>query len=861
MNNDYPILVFPKKEEVERTKRKMMVPKPHYPSVDTISKRIEPKFDKLQEALDNRMHLQQGAEGLNPEDVLVLETAGRVEDFYKAVQRVEGLEWLIEEDFEGEPDEDFYLVDDEGNPTDKELASRLYLVSTNSQALQWLRNKYKEYKENPDARMERGYGKFKDVFKQLRDVRFWDYKDRLDGSDFIEEWLRDNAEGDIKFQIELWFRDSVKRRAKSQQQVVDLVQDCGGRVLTTCEIAEIKYHALLVEVPGVAMRRIIEGAEVKSLIKCSDVMYFKQLAQTMTLPMEEDEEGIELPETEPFDEPLPSGNPIVAIFDGCPMGHHRNLEGRLIVDDPDDFGSQYEAHRRQHGTEMSSLIIHGDLCNRGPAISTPLYLRPVMVPFGRQNQECMPEDILGVDLIHRAVKRLFEGENGQPPVAPTVKIINFSIGDAARVFYRTMSPMAKLLDWLSYKYNVLFVISAGNILDQLFPMGCSYDVFKGKSQDDISKIITSELLKRRMEHRILAPSESINNLTVGAVHKDHSQIIAYGDKINPYDCVHPSTYTRFGGGFKNSIKPDLVYDGGRQLLLPYRNSDSTVLTPTLQIGTPGVEAAWPTPTRSDSAFTKGTSGATALISRHAYHCYQELEEILDAYGLPDSHVHLMIKALTVHGCSWDGIEENVEKYLPNGLDGRTIKGIKRQWLGYGYPEFEKSLTCNPQRVTVLGFGDLKNEEAHVYKLPLPPSLVSKNVKRKLTVTLAWMSEVAPQNQRYRKAKLWVEMLENKRIADERTDVADNRASRRGTLQHEVFESELPFPFEDGDSLSIKVNCANDAGEIVNPIKYAIAVSLELGEGVDVDLLNEINIYEEVRDRLRVPIRIANTANT
>jgi len=281
----------------------------------------------------------------------------------------------------------------------------------------------------------------------------------------------------------------------------------------------------------------------------------------------------------------------------------------------------------------------------------------------------------------------------------------------------------------------------------------------------------------------------------------------------------------------------------------------------LQIGTPGVEAAWPTPTRSDSAFTKGTSGATALISRHAYHCYQEMEEILDAYGLPDSHVHLMIKALTVHGCSWDGIEENVEKYLPNGLDGRTIKGIKRQWLGYGYPEFEKSLTCNPQRVTVLGFGDLKNEEAHVYKLPLPPSLVSKNVKRKLTVTLAWMSEVAPQNQRYRKAKLWVEMLENKRIADERKDVADNRASRRGTLQHEVFESELPFPFEDGDSLSIKVNCANDAGEIVNPIKYAIAVSLELGEGVDVDLLNEINIYEEVRDRLRVPIRIANTANT
>ena len=101
------------------------------------------------------------------------------------------------------------------------------------------------------------------------------------------------------------------------------------------------------------------------------------------------------------------------------------------------------------------------------------------------------------------------------------------------------------------------------------------------------------------------------------------------------------------------------------------------------------------------------------------------------------------------------------------------------------------------------------------------------------------------------------MPENQRIADTRTDLADAWAPRRGTLQHEVFESDVPFPYEDGDSLSIKINCANDAGEIENPIKYAIAVTLELGEGVDVDLFNEINIYQEVRDRLRVPIRIAN----
>lgn len=856
-NNDHPILVFPKKEEVERTKRKMVIQKPHFPSAGKMVQRIEPKFTKLQEALDNRIHLQQGAEGLNPEEVLVLETAGRVEDFYKAVKRVEGLEWLIEEDFESEPDEDFYLTDEDGNRLDKELPSRLYLLSSNKKALDWLESHYKEYSNNPDAKFERGYGKFKEVFAQLRDVRSWDYRDRLDGSDFLDEWINGDVECDVKFQIELWFRNTEKRRTEAQQKVTDLVKKCGGRLISSCVIPEIEYHALLVEVSSSSMRSIIEDSEVKSLISCSDVMYFKQLAQTMTLPMSDEEEIIEMPESEPFDEPLPTGEPIVAILDGYPMSGHRFLEGRIIVDDPDGFGSKYEVHRMLHGTEMSSLIIHGDKNNRGPAINTKLYLRPVMVPFGLRNQECMPEDILSVDLIHRAVRRIFEGENGQPPVAPTVKIINFSIGDAARVFYRSMSPMAKLLDWLSYKYNVLFVISAGNILDQAFPMGCRYEEFASKSQEVISKYITNELLKRRIEHRILAPSESINNLTVGAVHKDYSTIPEYGEKINPYDCIHPSTYTRFGGGFKNSVKPDLVYDGGRQMLLPYRASDPTVLTPSTYICTPGVEAAWPTEKRSDTAFTKGTSGATALISRHAYHCYQELKEILDTYGLPDSHVHLMVKAMTVHGCSWDGIEENIERFLPDGLDGRAIKGIKRQWLGYGYPDFDKSLVCNSQRVTVLGYGDLRNEEAHVYRMPLPPSLASKNVKRRLTVTLSWMSDVAPQTQRYRKAKLWVEILENQRIAETRTDLADAWAPRRGTLQHEVFESNVPFPFEDGDCLSIKINCANDAGEIENSIKYAIAVTLELGEGVDVDLLNKINIYQEVRDRLRVPIRIAN----
>lgn len=47
--------------------------------------------------------------GLEPETVLVIEIAGRVDDFKQAVEATHGLEWLGEWDVDDiEPDDDFY---------------------------------------------------------------------------------------------------------------------------------------------------------------------------------------------------------------------------------------------------------------------------------------------------------------------------------------------------------------------------------------------------------------------------------------------------------------------------------------------------------------------------------------------------------------------------------------------------------------------------------------------------------------------------------------------------------------------------------------------------------------------------------
>ena len=81
---------------------------------------------------------------------------------------------------------------------------------------------------------------------------------------------------------------------------------------------------------------------------------------------------------------------------------------------------------------------------------------------GQFVEESIPEGILPVDLVHRAVLRMCEGEGGEPPTAPSVRVISLSVCDRSRPFVREISSQARLIDWLAQKYNTLFIVSAGN---------------------------------------------------------------------------------------------------------------------------------------------------------------------------------------------------------------------------------------------------------------------------------------------------------------------------------------------------------------------------------------------------------------
>jgi hypothetical protein len=848
-----PLLLFPTPETASRSTLGGGGGRVRRPTPQRQWERLSPVFSQLQTAFDaRRIEIQQSAAGIIPEQILVIETVGSIENFANAVKRIDGLEWMGEIEIdEITPDEEFY---DETKP-DKELSGRLYLVLTNQQALEQMLSLWRRYQEDPTMQFEHGLTKFRDVFLNLKSLRRWDVQDRLLETGVIDIWHEDlEYDGDrvIPFEAELWFRGSDELRAVSASHVTNLVQQAGGRILNQSVIEGIAYHGLLAELPAHAIRAIVENPTTE-LVKCENVMFFRPVGQ-MVVGDKAPEGDVEVAQIEEM--PLPTGNPVVALFDGVPLANHRLLAGRLVVDDPDSWEADYAASERVHGSSMASLIVHGDLNQPQPPLSRPVYVRPIMKPlnwFDTPRPEGIPENCLAVDLIHRAVKRLFEGDQGEGPAAPQIKVINLSIGDRARQFTQSMSPIARLLDWLSVKYDVLFVVSAGNHPTTI-SLGVSREEFDAFQADEFEAATIKALYRDARHRKLLSPAETINGISVGAVHLDEAQVAYQGNRIDPFGRPLPSPVSAFGSGYRRAIKPDVIFYGGRQWYrLPLQPTNPVTIEPAIFRTTPGNKVASPGSLAGElnaTSYSCGTSNATALISRAAGICYDSLQQIFNEQAAevdPSNYEVPLLKAMLVHGCSWGDVGLRISEVLRTPENGRQLSGLISRWIGYGIPVVDRVLDCTEQRATVLGFGQLSDGEAHVFSLPLPPSLGSRPEWRRLTVTLAWLSPISASTQKYRTASLWFEMSNNG-LAPTRSD-ADWRAVRRGTVQHEVFEGQRAEPFIDGEAIEIKVNCREDAGKIQKLVAYGLAVSLEVAEGLD------IAVYNEIRTRIAPAIQI------
>lgn len=823
--------------------------------------RLGPRITELEQYLARgETQLSESAAGVVPEEVVVFDIAGSVDDFVRAVRRIEGMEWLVESDeFDSESDEDFGPID----PLGDKYSSRLYLILANQQALRQLLALWQEYQEIEEGtgdRWPRGRAAWGRVFGSLKDLRLWGAEDRLRDTGLIEEWqaLRELGMDQFPLEIDLWFRDNVNRRMEVEETIGRIVERVDGEVLSSHAMPEIGYHGILARLRAEDADRVLNREEVELLLS-GHVMLLRPAGQFAVTPLPRQTSGDSFVPAAGL--PL-AGIPRVALLDGAPLSQHSLLEGRVIVSDPDGFDDHYGPGERKHGTAMSSAIIHGDLSAEELPLTSPLLVRPIMQPnpSSLDREERMPADRLAVDLVHSAVHEILDEEASGGPVAPSVRVINLSICIPSRPLEQVMSPMGRLLDWLSWRYKVLFVVSAGNHADEMI-LDMPRDEFSELPNDDKSRAAIVALWNTARIRRILSPADSINGITVASTHEDGFQGAGFRREALFETEVFPSPLNPLGPGFGRSVKPDVLAPGGRQ---PYRlsaaatDSGMGVLRAIPEGQPPGIlvaDGGSDIGLLDSVSYTRGTSNAAAAVTRLG----AKVIDVLKSGDLPldDEFLAVATKCLIGHSAAWGASEGIIADAITPDGNRRERRLASSYFWGFGKISEERAVTATDQRFTAVGWDYLAKDETHTYEFPLPPIMSGQRMKKRLVLTLAWFTPISSTDRRYRKAKLWVEPIEGteKLLGVSRAQV-DHHMVRRGTLQHECFEGASAAAFIDGEALRLRVSCREDAGGLRDStIGYALAVSLEAAGEMQLNLMNPVNLYDEMLVRLKTAVRV------
>ncbi len=335
-----PLLQIPEATRNEREKRAPVPVDPNAkiakPGFGRQSQRLGPRFDRLrnvaaQPAAQAGMTLRADPDGIAPERALVFEVAGSLGDFYSQVGRIRGLEFLLEDDADLEPNDDFHTLQTKQGEqvrTEKPVGGRLYMAMPDMQALREILSLWDRYRQGQD--MPRGFAPWRTLFDMLSDLRAWGPQDRVlpETLAYWKERIADRPDDPVRFEVEMWFHERAERRTRAVASIEGQLAELGGQVVTAAVIEPIRYHGILVDLSPQRVQELIDHPDV-TLARLDDIMYLRP--QSVAAIVEPEEYG------EPTDAaggPAPAGDPVAALLDGVPVANHQRLAGRLILDDP-----------------------------------------------------------------------------------------------------------------------------------------------------------------------------------------------------------------------------------------------------------------------------------------------------------------------------------------------------------------------------------------------------------------------------------------------------------------------------------------------------------------------------------------------
>lgn len=371
------------------------------------------------------------------------------------------------------------------------------------------------------------------------------------------------------------------------------------------------------------------------------------------------------------------------------------------------------------------------------------------------------------------------------------KIFNLSFNADRPIEGEDISFIGAELDAISIKYNIQFVISAGN--HEL------YSVY-----DNLTDILDDS------DSRIASPADSVLGLVVGSIMTEQvkSSISQAGD-ISPF--------SRIGPGFAGTLKPDFVAPGGSCFArttpkgletIPYDSKCATVLTPDGKLG-----------------LDVGTSFSSPIVSG-------ELAQIFKNFSEVDNSL-LISKALLIHTTEslWD----------LEALKEDEIEEIAK-YQGNGITNLDRAIYSTDSSVSFIRTGTLDRVNKEKIKFYIPEILASQKGRNtaKVTVTVVTQPDVdRTKGTEYCKSYVRASL---KKVDGSGRLLPGNPNVKMGREKYQSYQhfSKLFSRFEPGDwqiwlQPFARWDTPND-----EPIPYALVVSIE-------DTSGQLDLYGSIKN--------------
>lgn len=795
---------------------------------------FSPKFNRLAEVLQRDptgLELRGDPTALAPERLLVFEVRGSISIFAAAVRRIPGLELVDEEELSADDHDELPVA---------------YLMVPDVRALRDLESLWRRWE---NGKLARGETPWRDVFELLRDLRPWGPADRVHSTD--GDLLSQEIEGQdddqlLALELELVFRASDAVAEVQEQEVQGAIVATGGQILSRSRIADIAYHALLVDVPVRLVREIVERSS-EGISGLEPIMHIRPQSAATSIDVGDQTDAAAVPVAQEL------GAPILALLDGVPIANHALLNQHVVVDDQFGLEESTPVVQRFHGTAMASLIIHGDRNRAERALPKRIHMVPVLGAG-----DAFRPDRLIVDVIYMAILAIRGGENA---TAPNVLIVNLSLGNRRRPFHGQLSPWARLLDRLAYRFGILFIVSAGNNTDSFhvpdFPNRLAFEDAAGADKATGTLRAIGNIVGER---RLFSPAETVNGITVGAANDDAvtpAERVAARVNIDPYPDVQLSNpSSTLGPGFAQSVKPDILMPGAREHLRVIRDQEHIEVVPAGPARSAGIKVAAPPYGGRENAegFTNGTSAAAALASRTSHRIYDALEATYGATfsSLPHVQKAAILKALLVHPAKWPSETASLIRATigpPEGKYHSRQKDNIRRFLGYGIVDSEEAVACAEDRATFWATSVLGRDQAVPVPIPVPVSISGQARPHALWATLAWFTPVHPGRRSYRAVRLKLvepEEIDALRVTAH-SDQPDANQANRGTVFMRCWTGDRAPIVSADTSLRLLVQREPDQGEPIDePVSFGLAVTLTMP--------NIVQLYEQARQRLAIAQR-------